>query len=199
MARLLGSGSRWRTIFTCLFLLAFLGMIVAAAWSTWRYHNIADDESHASTIIRSLATAEMEYRMKDLDGNKVHDFWTADVAGLHGLGLIPREVAEADARPLNPLVAKPVPYRGYYFIAMGADESETPIENLRQDTDKKSGHVHHLTKFGFTAYPTEYGVTGRITVIVNQNNTMFRRHHFGNLMDYWPSDEGLRHDWGLGD
>ena len=59
--------------------------------------------------------------------------------------------------------------------------------------------MHHLTKFGFTAYPAEYGVTGRITVIVNQNNTMFRRHHFGNLMDYWPSDEELRHDWGLGD
>lgn len=70
------------------------------------------NERAASAALKTLATAEADYRSNDRDGNEINDYWTGDVAGLYRnqLRLIPRESAEADARPLNPLVPKPVPH-----------------------------------------------------------------------------------------
>src|SRR5438876_8635612 len=109
-----------------------------------------------TTLFRS---AEAEFRYKDVDGNGVEDFWTGDVAGLYRFGLIDREIAAADALPLFPRVPQPIPYMGYYFVAMEVDDSESPPEELRQDTDKKSGKVHHRSKFAFCAYPAEPGAS----------------------------------------
>jgi len=179
--------------------LLVLGAVSFITWANWRSQDKSHNQSNAATVLKTLSTAEAVFRNKDLDGNGVNDFWTGDVAGLYRLGLIERAVAEADLRPIIPLVPKPIPYRGYYFIALVRDESETPHEDLRQDTDKKSGKVHHLSKFGFSASPAEYDVTGRDTFIVNENNTVRCRHAYGNLVDCWPSDEDMRHDWAIGD
>jgi hypothetical protein len=83
-----------------------------------------------------------------------------DVAGLLRTGLIDRTTAEADARPLRPLVPLPIPRDGYYFRVLDADGSEVPPVPYRQETDRKSGKVHNESKFGFVAYPAEPGVTG---------------------------------------
>ena len=58
-------------------------------------------------------------------------YWVGDVAELFRLGLISRELAEADTAPLNPLVPKPVPFHGYYVRAM---ESGLPT-SITSDTD----------------------------------------------------------------
>src|SRR5258706_772519 len=178
---------------------ALAGVTAAVVWPRWRSKVRAENERHAATMTKILSSAEADFRANDRDGNGVNDFWTGDVAGLYKYGLIPREVAEADLRPLVPLVPKPIPYKGYYYIAMQRDESEKPIEDLRQATDKTSGKVHHLSLFGFSAYPADYGVTGRETFIVNQNNTVRWRHTYGQVMDYWPNSAKLRNDWALGD
>jgi hypothetical protein len=190
---------RVRILAPYVFLVLLLAVGTFVIWPQWRARNLAENERNAATIIKTLCSAEADFRANDRDGNGVNDFWTGDLAGLLRFGLISRAVAEADLRPLVPLVRKPVPYHGYYIIAMVTDESETPIEELRQETDKKSGKVHHRTKFGFCAYPVEYGVTGRNTFIVNENNTVFWRHTYGDPMDHWPSHEDQRHDWALGD
>jgi hypothetical protein len=82
---------------------------------------------------------------------------------------------------------------------MNHSDEDTPTENLQLETDKTSGKVHHREKFGFCAFPAEFGVTGRTTFIVNQNNTILFERHNGQFTDYWPSDEELRHDWAKGD
>jgi hypothetical protein len=174
-----------------------IGFLVV--YPEWRSKRIARNERIAGTAIKSLTSAEADYRANDRDGNGVNDFWTGDVAGLYRLGLIERGVAEADLRPIHPLVPQPIPFHGYYFLAMKRDESESPPEDLQIDTDKNSGKVHHLTKFGFCAFPEKFGVTGKWSFIVNQNNTVFFERHNGDFLDYWPSDEELRHDWALGD
>ncbi|HLY08326.1 MAG TPA: DUF2950 family protein [Planctomycetota bacterium] len=190
--------SRLRIVGPYLLVVGLLGIGTFIVWPQWRDHRIAENQRDAGNAIKTLTSAEAVYRADDLDGNGVHDFWTGDVAGLYRYGLIERGVAEADVRPIHPLVPKPVPFHGYYFVSMLRDESEPPIEDLRLDTDGRSGKVHHLLRFGFCAYPAEFGVTGRWTFIVNENNTVFWRRTNGDPMDYWPCHEEQRQDWGLG-
>ncbi len=149
----------------------------------------AGNERAASSALKELASAEADFRANDRDGNRVTDFWTGDVAGLHGFGLIPREIAEADAAPLEKLVPEPRPYRGYLFVALARDDSETPPVPLKQDTDKSGLKVRHTAKFGFCAYPAAYGRTGKPTFIINEGNTIFRKDIQGKPFAAWPSDE----------
>lgn len=163
-----------------------------------RARQLGENERNAGTILKTLASAQADFRANDRDGNGVNDFWTGDIAGLLQHGLIPRELAAADARPLVPLVSKPVAYMGYYFVAMETDETEQPPEELRQDTDKKSGKVHHRTKFAYCAYPVEFGVTGRNSYIINENNTIRWSYTQGDAVLHWPSDDDMRQLWAIG-
>jgi hypothetical protein len=158
----------------------------------------AENGYDAYCALKNLCQAEADFRGNDRHENGLQDFWTGDVAGLYstiaGAGpmkLIDRALAEADARPLKGLVPKPIPYHGYYFLALDVDESETPPESYRQDTDKKSGKVHHLSKFGFCAYPAGPD-TGHEVWIINEGNTAFLRRDIASPPRSWPSDEELR-------
>jgi hypothetical protein len=95
--------------------------------------NRASNERNASINLKVITSAEADFRSNDRDKNGVNDFWTGDVSGLYSLDvgdgplkLIPREVAEADAAPLKPLVPSPVPFKGYLFRALEADFGATP-------------------------------------------------------------------------
>ena len=126
------------------------------------------NEWSASAALKTLATAEANFRSNDRDGNKVNDYWTADVTGLwHVKQLIEREVAEADAAPLKALVDEPVPYHGYYFVALERDlyvaGAYPGNEYYKGDTDNSGLKVHNPRRFGFCAYPAHDGWTGRWT------------------------------------
>jgi hypothetical protein len=142
-----------------------------------------------------LAYAEADFRTNDRDGNGINDFWTGDVAGLYKYGLIPREWAEADTAPLVPLVPEPIPYKGYYFKALMADDSMTPPALYRQDTDKKSGKVHNLERFGFVAYPAGGIAPAKYMWIVNENNSVPRRPLTSPPTSNWPSDDEQKSYW----
>ena len=146
--------------------------LLGASWVD-RKSSIPKNERKASTALKMLATAEADYRANDRDGNKVQDYWTADVAGLwHSGRMIPRGVAEADAKPLKALVDVPVPYHGYYFKVLERDDQSDITYNM--DTDGSGRKTHNSTRFGFCAYPVEYDSTGRWTFIINENNTIFK-------------------------
>jgi hypothetical protein len=172
------------------------------AYRRWKLpHEIASNERNVAAMIKCLASAEADFRGNDRDQNGILDFWTGDVAGLYRLQikgeelrLIERGVGDADVAPLVS-GTPPIAYRGYYFLAMKRDESETPPEDYRQGADK----AHHPAKFGFCAYPVKYGVTGRNTFIINEGNTVFWSHTNGEPMDHWPSDQDRRQHWWLGD
>jgi hypothetical protein len=172
-------------------------ILVAIYFPIWRSRHRTEYERAAFTAMKILSSAEADYRFNDRDGNKINDFWTADVAGLYKLGLIPRELAEADIAPLVPLVPQPVPYKGHYFRALIADHSETPPVVYRQETDKTSGKVHHLYRFGFLAYPAEPGVSGNYMYMINENNSVFRAVDSLPHPDSWPSLEELQSHWSM--
>jgi len=171
-----------------------VGLLGAVALSWWLPEQAKKrrqtNEAHARNCLHVLSTAESDFRANDRDQNGVQDFWTGDVAGLYRFGLIPRGLAEADTAPLVPLVPQPVPYRGYFFRALEVDEEDQEV--YRQVTDKASGNVHHVAKFGFVAYPAESPKTGRYLWIINENCTSFRHATSGPAPKNWPADSVLR-------
>src|SRR5882672_12443673 len=80
-------------------------------------HQISGNDSSASTALKTLSSAEADYRANDRDHNGVNDFWTGDVAGL--APLIERRIAEADGAPLNRMA--PVARDGYYYQVLHRD------------------------------------------------------------------------------
>ena len=179
-----------------------LGAIVPVSVVFLRSADRASNERNASTAIKMLTSAEADFRANDRDQNGVNDFWTGDVSGLYSLDvgagplkLIPREIAEADAAPLKPLVPTPVPFKGYLFRVLEVDRSEKDPKEQRyqQDTggNPPMGKVHHTGKFGFIAYPARYGETGSFSFMVNESNTVFRRAEDGSTVRDWPTDEDL--------
>lgn len=184
---------RWLVAGALLLALSVVGACLA--YPRWRVEVMMRNEFWAVHYLRVLCAAQRDYHANDLDKNGIHDFWTADVSEFSRLGLLPREVGLADARPHTPLAAMPVPYKGYYFEALETDDSASPPESYRQDTDQKSGKVHHLRKFAFVAYPARPGVTGRYVFILNDTNNVFFIHDATRKPSGWPTDHELRMEW----
>jgi hypothetical protein len=170
----------------------------------------ADNERAASRALKSITSAEAEFRANDRDGNQVNDYWTGDVAGLYytrpntsqvgpEIRLIERTIAEADAAPLKPLVPVPIPYHGYLFRALEVDDEPEPATGERSPKKETSGSpppgkVRHRSKFGFVAYPAEYPKTGKYYYFVNENNCIGRDVGDGKDVVNWldPSGPTLR-------
>jgi outer membrane lipoprotein-sorting protein len=178
--------------------------------------NIAANERNGSTSLKTICSAEADFRANDRDWNHVNDFWTLDLAGLYTLKdqngqsikLIELSVAMADGAPAEAGLAGgrlpalgdfgiPKPKAGYLFRAMDADASEKPAEAYRQDTGGQPlmGKVHNTSRFGFCAYPAEYGGSGIRTFIVNENNTIFWKDTQGEPVLEWPTDADLMAEW----
>ena len=168
--------------------------VVFAVIQGLRENELRNNERKASAALKMLATAQADFRANDSDGNKVQDYWTADVVGLwRSVRMVPRGIAEADAFPLKGLVDNPKPYHGYYFRVLKGDLHFDLTYN--QDTDGSGREVHNSSRFGFCAYPVEFGSTGRWTFIINENNTIFKFQQEGEPFKDWPTDVFLSGDW----
>ena len=183
--------SPWRRTLGWVFVAAAIVAVAVFGVRVLKSENRASNERNASTTLKSLTSAEAEFRANDRDNNGVNDFWTGDVSGLYEWQLIPRELAEADAAPIKPLVPMPIPFKGYLYRALDRDLEVK--EDYRQDTGGKPamGKVHNTSKFGFIAYPVKYGETGKFSFMVNENNTIFRRAEDGTLVRDMPDQADL--------
>lgn len=178
--------------------------------------SISANERYAAGALRTVAQVEEEFRSKDRDGNGVHDYWTGDVCGLRvlrgkddaALDLILSALADADVAPLGTVAAagryrrpektlSQSPESGYYFRVMVSDSSGGVIEPYQQDTggDPDMGAVHHRSRFGFCAFPAEYGQTGIKTFIINERNAVYWMDSRGSPVTVWPSATELGSVW----
>ncbi|MBV8878467.1 MAG: hypothetical protein JO332_00750 [Planctomycetaceae bacterium] len=186
--------------------LVFLGVgvvISALAIPGLRSSQRASNERSASTTLKTLTSAEADFRANDRDGNGVNDFWTGDVSGLYyvrpaGSGpeikLIELDAANADARPLFPLAQGTMPKAGYSYKALDRDDSFKGSEGeYKRDTDKSGRKVHHEGKFGFCAFPKSDS-EGKYVFYVNENNTIFREAGT-KAKDAFPDDSSLKSYW----
>lgn len=167
----------------------------------WALETRVRNEQEAARAIKLLTVAEVEFRSNDRDENKINDFWTGDVTGLYSINpqppgvrpapihLIPRELAEADAAPIHPLVPAPRPYHGYFFRSMLTDETGVPYGHESGSSFDKRGVVYNTSKFAFCAYPAN--PTSEMHVfIVNEGNTIFKWGRLRPILNF-PTDEEL--------
>jgi hypothetical protein len=173
------------------------GITLLSAWHSQHSQKLRWDNDRAALgLLSTLRSAELTLKNGDLDDNGVKDYWTGDVAGLHKYGLITREMAEADAHPLAPLVPLPVPYHGYLVAALVQDDGSTPPEPYSQETDAKSGKVHHRTKYAFCIYPAEPGVTGNYIYITHESYSGYSCPAKGRTIPTsFPKDDGGMLQW----
>lgn len=96
------------------FILFILAVVVAPSLdfefdcrSCWRleHHRHHSHQVHASTTLKTISSAQADFRVNDRDGDGVNQFWRADIAGLYALApgggpairLIELSTAAADA------------------------------------------------------------------------------------------------------
>ena len=155
---------------------------------------LAANERIASSSLKTLATAEADFKANDRDGNGSKDFWVGDVSGLYRytaannreIKLIDKSLADADAAPLknqNLSALKreqPLPKTGYLFAVLPKYVDKEKTENYH------SGGFRHSNRFGFAAYPVDYGKSGRYTFIVNESNTVWKKDLGGKPPEMYP-------------
>ena len=164
----------------------------------------ASNERTASTALKTLSSAEADFRSNDRDWNHVNDFWTGDVKGLYtmtsagvrGAGtsekdpaikLIELETAAADADPALysaggenmslQAFAAPAPRKGYWFAALLTDLTlkDTEEATYKRDTGgTPSMGKCHNTSKFGFVAFPDSSSAGKYIFQVNENNTIFR-------------------------
>jgi type IV pilus assembly protein PilA len=199
------------TLIELMIVVAIIAIIAAIAIPGLLSSQRASNERSASTSLKTLASAEADFRSNDRDGNHVNDFWTANVSGLYTMTnssitgnsnssldpvikLIELSVASADAdgtvesaggenAPLS-LVAVASSKSGYWYQALTNDGAVTGSESTyRQDTggSPTMGLVHNYWKFGFTTWPDSLS-SGKYVFVIDENNTIFRSALTGSIL-----------------
>ncbi len=163
-------------------LVAVCVLAIAAALMIpqWEASRRVSNEREAATALKTITSAEADFRANDRDGNGVNDFWTADLKGLHtmtrasirGAGrvwddppiaLIPLQVAAADADPtFHPAGGENVPldrfspsapWRGHWFVALDAD-----LSLAQEDADRVyRADTGGSPPMGRVHHPTKFG------------------------------------------
>lgn len=146
-----------------------------------------------TSILKAIASAQNEFRQKDLDSNGRSDYWRADVAGLHyltsiGVGgeaqrlkLVVQSVALSDACPVVTLPngENPECHYGYWFKAI-----------LHHDED-----VPSPDRFAIVAYPAKWSTADLLFVIDETGECYAAETKAVGVVDRYPSPEELNRKW----
>src|ERR1041384_2779335 len=76
-------GKKGFTLIELMIVIAIIAIIAAIAITGLLSSQRASNERNASTSLKTLSSAEADFRANDRDWNHVNDFWTANVAGLY--------------------------------------------------------------------------------------------------------------------
>jgi prepilin-type N-terminal cleavage/methylation domain-containing protein len=191
------------TLIELMIVIAIIAIIAAIAIPGLLSSQRASNERNASTSLKTLTSAEADFRSNDRDWNHVNDFWTADVKGLYTMSsaavagssnstldpaikLIELSIAsaDADATRAGPTdncdlssFAVPSAKAGYWYQALILDDSIAGAVESTYKTDTGGtptmGTVHNTSKFAFLTFPDSQSA-GKYCFIVNENNTIFR-------------------------
>lgn len=158
-------------------LLIILGILVLGAGAAllvaphYLQSTRPQSERNAAASLKTLATAEADFRSNDRDRNGKLDFWRADVAGLYttvpkggaetdAIKLIEISIAAADNRPVSDIAKylRRGPKSGYWYRAIR--------------------HMDELAlspkRFAFCAFPDTHGKSGKWTLIIDEENTIYK-------------------------
>jgi prepilin-type N-terminal cleavage/methylation domain-containing protein len=197
-------GNKGFTLIELMIVIAIIAIIAAIAIPGLLSSQRASNERNASTSLKTLTSAEADFRANDRDWNHVNDFWTGDVKGLYtmtsaaviGSGnsttdpiikLIELSVASADAdASVVPAggecaalttFAVPSAKAGYWYQALTLDNAFTgsPEATYKLDTvGTPTMGSCHNTSKFGFAAFPDSQSAGKYVYMVNENNTIFR-------------------------
>ncbi len=143
---------------------------------------IGRNELHVIDVIDAYVAAQHEYASKDCRGGGKVEFAQHFISspGSHD-GLYWQAEEDEEQSPLGPLLARAAqegygaennlsPFHGYYFKIL-----------KEQGKDAKGGSYSYVVKgrmilgFALVAYPAEYGNSGVMTFVVNQDGIIFEK------------------------
>ena len=95
------------TLIELMIVIAIIAIIAAIAIPGLLASQRGANERNASASLKTVATAEVDFRQNDRDGNALNDYWVDDIQGLYSIEnnpgnpirLIESPVARADAAP----------------------------------------------------------------------------------------------------
>jgi hypothetical protein len=144
---------------------------------------IGENELAAMQVLLAIADAQREYAAQDRNGNGIREYATRiDSRPGKKDGLFWRTKDGEAQSPLGPLLARasaegytrekkgPTPYHGYFFRLLEG-----------QAASAKSGALDYTIRgrtiggFAAVAYPANYGNTGIMSFIVNQDGTVYQK------------------------
>jgi prepilin-type N-terminal cleavage/methylation domain-containing protein len=196
-------GNKGFTLIELMIVIAIIAIIAAIAIPGLLSSQRASNERNASTSLKTLTSAEADFRANDRDWNHVNDFWTGDIKGLYtmtsaavpgstvsttdpAIKLIELSIASADADGTtvstgenSALTAYAVSSAkaGYWYMALITDDSMNGAVESTYKLDTGGtptmGSCHNTSKFGFLSFPDSQSA-GKYCFVVNENNTIFR-------------------------
>lgn len=143
------------------------------------------NEGQARSGLKSIRTAQEDFRVHDRDGNTRADYWRSDVAGLYAvvppgggepIGLIERSIAGADAAPVTNMTALVrSPKAAYWYRAL----------RLADEDPAKPDHE----RYAVCAYPNAPG-SGAFVFILDHSGRIQRRAYRGlsDIPSVFPLD-----------
>lgn len=134
----------------------------------------ASNTRNASASLKTIVTAQLDFRSNDRDGNRVNDFWRGDIAGLYAIvppggsgptdaiKLIEISIAAADDHPVVSMEShlRRAPKAGYWYRALRFKDEK------KDDPDPD--------RFAACAYPDSMS-SGRVMFIVSHRQTIYRK------------------------
>jgi hypothetical protein len=147
---------------------------------------IGRNELGALESVRAYVEAQREYASRDRDGDGVLEY-AQKIRSSPGQkdGLYWPQGADGELSPIGPLIAEaqsrgyltnaggsigPQPYRGYYFRIL---KSQGPSAPGGKYDYVINGNM--ISGFALIAYPAEYGESGIMTFIVNQQGRVYQK------------------------
>ena len=153
---------------------------------------IGRNELNAIQVCLGYVEAQQEYASTDREQDGIIQYAQKVLSDPYRRNGLYWEAGEGELpSPLGPFIAqaarkgytkkgdKPIPYHGYYFKIL-----------TRQGPNAPGGaysyviNGHMVAGFALVAWPAEYGVSGVMTFIVNQNGTVYEK-------DLGPKTEGI--------
>jgi len=163
---------------------------------SWRYdtkagkeellnRQIGRNELNTIQVCLAMVDAQREYALKDRDGDNLLEYAQKFRSAKGKKDGLYWEVKEGETQsPLGPLAAKaveegygggkvsdkPIPYYGYFYKILKAQGKNAP-----------GGAYDYVVRgkmiggFAFIAYPSQYGISGVMTFIVNHDGVVYQK------------------------
>jgi hypothetical protein len=153
---------------------------------------IGRNELHAIRVCLGYVEAQQEYASTDREQDGIIQYAQKFVSDTYRRNGLYWEPAEGEVpSPIGPFAAraaaegyrraadKPTPYHGYYYKILKGQGKSAPGGAYNYVIN---GHM--VAGFALVAWPAEYGVSGVMTFLVNQNGTVYEK-------DLGPKTEGI--------